>query len=179
MTTKNLFLMCGLPGAGKSTFLKKHAKTENSIIISRDTIRFSLVQPNEEYFSHEDEVTATFWKQINAALAEGKNVFADQTSLTPKARKWFLDHVHGYEKIHIVWIDADLESCLERNENRKGTRAYVPKGVIRRMDNQFVEPTFNEDERIDYIWRYDPEINTLNIKEKEGKHDLSDVRFTS
>lgn len=47
------------------------------------------------------------------------------------------------------------------------------------MDNQFVEPTFDEDERIDYIWYYDPEINILNIKEKEGKHDLSDVRFTS
>lgn len=167
MTMKNLFIMCGLPGAGKSTLLKTTIKQANSVIISRDAIRFSLVQPDEEYFSHEDEVTATFWEQINTALAEGKNVFADQTSLTPKARKWLLDHVHGYEKVHIIWVDADLESCLERNENRKGTRAYVPRGVVRRMDTQFVEPTF--DEGFDYIWRYDPETNELTCKEKEVK----------
>ena len=128
MTMKNLFIMCGLPGAGKSTLLKTTIKQANSVIISRDAIRFSLVRPDEEYFSHEDEVTATFWEQINTALAEDKNVFADQTSLTPRARKWLLDHVHGYEKVHIIWVDADLESCLERNENRKGTRAYVPRG---------------------------------------------------
>ena len=86
----DLFLMSGVPGAGKSTFLKNRIKKDTSVVISRDVIRFSIVKPEEDYFSHEDEVLAIFWKQINEALAAGKNVFVDQTSLTPKARMFLL-----------------------------------------------------------------------------------------
>lgn len=83
----NLYLMCGIPGSGKSTFLKNKIRNNNSVIISRDAIRFSIVKPNEEYFSHEDEVLEIFWNQINEALAANKTVYVDQTSLTPRARK--------------------------------------------------------------------------------------------
>ncbi len=140
----SLFLMCGIPGAGKSTFLKKRIKKNSSVVISRDEIRFSIVRPDEDYFSHEDEVLQIFWEKINKNLAEGKNVFIDQTSLTPKSRKWLLEHVKGYDHANLIWIDEDIETCLERNEGRKGTRAYVPRGVIRRMFSQFTEPSLEE-----------------------------------
>lgn len=155
----DLYLMCGVPGAGKSTFLKNHVKKENSIVISRDAIRFSIVKPNEDYFSHEDEVLDIFWKQINEALAKDKNVFVDQTSLTPKSRKWLLEHVKGYTHAHIIWIDENLETCLERNELRRGTRSYVPRSVIRRMHTQFVEPSINEG--FDSIFHYNSKENQL------------------
>ena len=140
----NLYLMCGVPGAGKSTFLKNHIKENNTKVISRDKIRFSIVKSNEEYFSHEDEVLEIFWKQINESLAAGKDTFVDQTSLTPRARKWLLQHVKGYTYANIVWIDEDLETCLERNEMRSETRAYVPENVIRRMSEQFIPPSLDE-----------------------------------
>ena len=140
----DLFLMSGVPGAGKSTFLKNRIKKDTSVVISRDVIRFSIVKPEEDYFSHEDEVLAIFWKQINEALAAGKNVFVDQTSLTPKARKWLLQHVEGYDHANLIWIDEDIQTCLERNEMRRGTRAYVPRNIIRRMSEQFIEPSLEE-----------------------------------
>lgn len=56
----DLFLMSGIPGAGKSTFLKNRIKKDTSVVISRDVIRFSIVKPEENYFSHEDEVLAIF-----------------------------------------------------------------------------------------------------------------------
>lgn len=140
----DLYLMCGVPGAGKSTFLKNHIKENNTKVISRDKIRFSIVKPNEEYFSHEGEVLEIFWKQINEALAAGKDTFVDQTSLTPGARKWLLQHVEGYKHANLIWIDENLETCLKRNEMRRGTRAYVPRDVIRRMYNQFIEPSLDE-----------------------------------
>ena len=158
----NLYLMCGVPGAGKSTFLKNHIKEENSIIISRDAIRFSIVKPDEDYFSHEDKVLNIFWGQINKALAEGKDTFVDQTSLTPKARKWLLQHVNGYTYANLIWIDESLETCLERNEGRRGTRAYVPRDVIRRMFSQFIEPSL--DEGFDYIFHYNSEKNEITYK---------------
>ena len=159
----NLYLMCGLPGSGKSTFLKNKVKNkETSAIISRDEIRFALVKPEEEYFSHEKEVYTELWKRINEALITKKDVFVDQTSLTPKARQWLLSHVHGYTYANLIWIDEDLETCLERNELRKGTRSYVPRGVIRRMAAQFIEPSLNEG--FDYIFHYDSKENKITYK---------------
>lgn len=159
----DLYLMCGLPGSGKSTFLKTKIKNkETSAIISRDEIRFALVKPEEEYFSHENEVYTELWKRINEALTVKKDVFVDQTSLTPKARKWLLSHVHNYDYANLIWIDENLNTCLERNELRKGTRSYVPRGVIRRMAAQFIEPSL--DEGFDYIFRYDSKKKELTYK---------------
>lgn len=158
----DLYLMCGVPGAGKSTFLKNHIKEENSIIISRDAIRFSIVKPDEDYFSHEDEVLEIFWKQINESLAAEKDTFVDQTSLTPRARKWLLQHVEGYTYANLIWIDETLETCLKRNELRRGTRAYVPRSVIRRMFSQFIEPSL--DEGFDYIFHYNSEKDEITYK---------------
>lgn len=159
----DLYLMCGVPGAGKSTFLKNKIKENTSFtIISRDAIRFSIVKPEENYFSHEDEVLKIFWKQINEALAAGKNVFVDQTSLTPRARKWLLQHVKGYTYANLIWIDETLETCLKRNELRRGTRAYVPENVIRRMFSQFIEPSL--DEGFNYIFHYNSEKDEITYK---------------
>lgn len=159
----DLFLMCGVPGSGKSTFIKNHVKLDTSVIVSRDKIRFTIVQPDEPYFSHENEVLDIFWKEINKALAENKNVFVDQTSLNPKARKTLLKNVKGYDHVNIIWIDETLETCLKRNELREGTRAYVPKSVIRRMNEQFIEPSFEEG--FDRIYKYNSKENKLIYKE--------------
>ncbi len=158
----DLFLMCGVPGAGKSTFLKNRIKKDTSVVISRDAIRFSIVKPEEDYFSHEDEVLTTFWKQINEALAAGKDTFVDQTSLTPKARHWLLEHVEGYDHANLIWIDEDVETCLERNELRKGTRAYVPRIILRHMNKQFVEPSLEEG--FYRIYRYNSKEDKLTYK---------------
>lgn len=162
----NLVLMCGIPGSGKSTFLQQNVKNRpNTVIISRDEIRFSIVKPNEEYFSHEDEVVKIFWKQINDALAAGKSVYVDQTSITPKSRAWLLQHVHGYKRASVLWIDECLKTCLERNKMRKGTRAYVPEDVIRRMSTQFAVPSI--DEGFDVIIQYNSKDDKIRYIKKE------------
>ena len=150
----DLYLMVGCPGSGKSTFLKNRiSKLDDKCkIISRDEIRFSIVQPNEKYFSHEKEVVQKFWDEVNKNLSLGKTVFVDQTSLTKKSRAWLLEHVHGYNHAYVIWINESLYNCLKRNENRKGTRAYVPQDQIRRMFNRFEEPT--KSEGFDYIFKY-------------------------
>lgn len=160
----DLYLMCGVPGAGKSTFLKNYIKSKDSVVVSRDKIRFAIVEPDEPYFSHETEVLHTFWEEINKALAENKNVFVDQTSLTPKSRKFLLENVKGYNLANLIWIDESLETCLERNEKRKGTRAYVPRGVIRRMNEQFIEPSIEEG--FDKIYKYNSKDGLVCIERR-------------
>ena len=45
-----LYISCGIPGSGKSTFLKKHFGPDE-LIVSRDDIRFQVLGEAEEYFS--------------------------------------------------------------------------------------------------------------------------------
>lgn len=139
----DLILVCGCPGSGKTTWIKNNL-TEKDIHVSRDEIRFSLIKEGEEYFSHENEVYQIFWNTINEKLKLGFNVFADQTNLTPKARKYLINHIEGYDKLKIVWVDVPIEVALSRNENRKGTLAYVPPKVIRNMRASFIPPSEKE-----------------------------------
>lgn len=137
----NLFIMVGVPGSGKSTFLKKYFKDkENVKIVSRDAIRFSLVKPDEPYFSRENEVQLRFWKEINKGLAEGKNVFVDQTSLTIGARKKLLKNIYGYDKCIALIMPTSLQTSIEQNRQRVG-RACVPEEVIQQMWNNYEDPS--------------------------------------
>lgn len=147
-----LVLMMGLPGAGKSTWAKTHMG-DNDIYISRDAIRFSLVGANEEYFSKETSVFDQFVASINEALAEGfaPAVYADATHLNRASRQKLLNRITApYDRLEIVFINNSVPVCLDQNESRKGTRAYVPKGVIRRMSCSLEEPCFREGK-----WYYD------------------------
>ena len=40
-----IYMVCGIPGAGKSTWLKNHG---NGLIVSRDEIRFKMLDEDDE-----------------------------------------------------------------------------------------------------------------------------------
>lgn len=139
-----LFLMMGIPGSGKSTWCKNHISPLERYV-SRDEIRFSLVSEKEEYFSKENQVYKHFIKQIDGYIKRDYDVFADATHLNSASRNKLLRSIStSPDEINIIWIKTSLEEALKRNENRKGTRSYVPRSVIRRMCNQIETPSFEE-----------------------------------
>lgn len=131
-----LYISCGVPGSGKTTFLKAH-KNPNEEIISRDDIRFSLLKEGEDYFSHEKEVFDIFVSKITQLINAGTNVYADATHLNSASRAKLTDALFDAgcqpADVQAILFDIPIDICLKRNENRKGTKAYVPRGVIRRM----------------------------------------------
>lgn len=161
MEKSKIYLMCGIPGAGKSTYLKTRF-TNIPCIISRDEIRFTLVREDEEYFSHEDEVYKEFIEQIKDALRFETEVFVDATHLNEASRAKTLRSLGKSLKdveVNIIWVRVPLEVALAQNENRIGTRSYVPKSVIRRMYSQLTKPS--KEEGFDHIYVFE------NGKEKE------------
>lgn len=129
--------------------------------VSRDEIRFSMVAKNEEYFSKEKEVFKRFAKTINDYLHEDYNVYADATHLNQASRNKLLRSItEKPDEINIIWIRTSLNDALDQNENRKNTRAYVPRSVIRRMYNQLESPTFEEG------------FDTIYIVEKDKKMQI-------
>lgn len=161
MVKSKLYLMCGIPGSGKSTYLKTRF-SQSSRVISRDEIRFSMVKEDEEYFSKEKAVYAEFIRQIKEALETNTEVFADATHLNETSRAKTLRSLGKSLKdveVNVIWVRVPVEVAIQQNENRKGTRSYVPKSVIRRMHSQVTPPT--KEEGFDHIYVFE------NGKEKE------------
>ena len=143
-----LYVMIGCPGSGKSTYAKKYLANNDTVYVSRDEIRFALLQDGETYFAREKEVYREFiWKIYNAIQNEHKNVIADATHLNEKSRaKLFSALPIDFTKIDVIgiYMNTPLEICLEQNEIRKGTKAYVPRAQVRRMFFSIKKPTYDE-----------------------------------
>lgn len=138
MKPKKVFLMCGIPGSGKSTWIQTQS---DSVWCSRDNVRFALLKDGEDYFAHEDEVFEAWIKMIQQAIDDengNTNIFVDATHLNKKARKKVTTRLclNSTDKKIAVNFIIPLETCLERNEQRSG-RALVPRSVIRRMFYSF------------------------------------------
>ena len=135
MNEKTLYLMCGVPGSGKSYYAKKLAAKENIKYVSRDEIRFSLLKDGEDYFAHEDEVVLRFEEAIRNNVETTGSCIADASHLTVYSRTKTINAVVAAipnVKVVIIYMQTSLKTCIERNKMREG-RACVPEKVIRKM----------------------------------------------
>ena len=160
----DLFVMMGVPGSGKSTFAKELVENRpNTVRVSRDDIRFSLLEKGDEYFAKEDKVFKTFTETIDKYLAEGKDVIADATHLNRGSRKKLINNLTVKpDQILIVYIKVPLEKALEQNELRKGTQSYVPTKVIKDMWENLQPPAVYEN---DFYYEVDEngKITLINL----------------
>lgn len=153
---KKALVLAGVPGSGKSTWVKNRLNSETDIHISRDNIRFSLLKDNQQYFEVENEVRDCFFRQIRNFTANDypcECVYIDATHLNPKSRKQVLGAIRGDTYKIAVSFDTPLELALERNAQRTG-RALVPDSVIHNMYHRYTKPIL--DEGFDEIWHILP-----------------------
>ena len=145
-----LYILCGVPGSGKThwahNFLKTHPEVQ---YVSRDAIRFKLLEANDDYFAKEKKVFDIFSTQITTILRSGQSVIADATHISVPSRAKLVNSIinRGLTledfSIEFIFINTTLEQCIKNNELRTDSE-YVPKSVLKRMWYQFEPPTINE-----------------------------------
>ena len=162
---KKVWLMCGIPASGKSTWAREHQEMFGGAIVSRDEIRFSMVAENEPYFSKEDEVFDEFIRQIQELISdeETQDIYIDATHITEASRNKVLDRLYlGNVEIYAVDFNEVFAKCILNNANREG-RARVPNSVIENMYKKYEAPSEGEK------YKYTNIIHIYDRKEEETK----------
>ena len=142
MTRPIAFVMVGAPGAGKSTYARKLAETENAVIISGDDVRkelFGSAERQGNWFA--------IWDRIVELVEEnvGRNVILDGTYYRTDYREEALAMLrsYGYWGVNAVVLNPSLATCLARNFQRADRN--VPDYTVEEMYNQLQRSLKNID----------------------------------
>jgi predicted kinase len=152
-----LIILCGVPGAGKSTWVKKEQMSGKAIaVVSSDAIRlelfYSLIEANQGSGSAAREkhalVFKIFYKRIIEALQSGQTVVADATNLRAKDRKKLKQLADQENSSTKLVVFENTERAKINNINRDFDQ-QVPEPVMEKMINRF-QSSINNLENEDY-----------------------------
>lgn len=137
--TAKMFLMCGHPGSGKSTYARAIAAMNHIRYLSIDDMYATF---NGDPTSHENkfDVWMTFFRQIHAAEVAWQDVVVDTNAPTRADRLEFLNWFSSFEH-YLIWVDADEDLCLANNKRRS---RVIPEEQMKSLFGVFEAPAGKE-----------------------------------
>ena len=135
--SQSVYILCGMPGAGKSTFCKKNLPMCK--VVSRDIIRFELgytSSADNKYVGtkyQEQQVTIRENELIKVYLEAGYDIVLDNMN----GGKYLKPTVENIKliapKVKIIGynIVTPLEKCIERRKDQ------ISEGVMRNIYSRF------------------------------------------
>lgn len=147
------YQLIGVPGAGKSTWIKSQDWAKDLPVVSTDNFVEAYAKEQGKTYSEvfDEYMPIAVKLMANQALicqANGLDVIWDQTSTTLNSRKRKFNTLPKYEHIAVVFKTPEPEELSRRLASRPGKN--IPDHVMRSMINGFDMPT--EDEGFKEIW---------------------------
>lgn len=148
ITSPWYIMMIGLPGAGKSTFIKNLEHPSTFRLLSTDNYierhaKYIGKTYSEVFKDVAKEAQNDFDIEFKYALWERYNIVHDQTNLSTKKRQAILNQVpNHYYKLGVFVECSDVDLWKQRLDNRFGK--VIPWSVIEHMQKTFTMPTIED-----------------------------------
>jgi predicted kinase len=150
-----LYMLVGVPGSGKSTWVKNqefwmkdcaYISTDTYVEEWAETVGKTYTEVFEEYMP---VAVTRMAGAVNAARDAGKDIIWDQTSTTIATRAKKFRMLPEYYAIAVVFRIPEPQELQKRLANRPGK--VIPLDALQSMIDGWEEPT--EDEGFNEIWR--------------------------
>lgn len=148
------YVLVGLPGSGKSTWVREKNRDGKYVLISSDDHLEMYAKSRGKTYSdvfdeYVKQATAMMRTDFKEAIEDGKSIIWDQTNMTSKKRKGILQQIpKNYRKIAVVFqLDpAELMRRLDKRAQDEGK--HIPNHILSSMAKSFEMPSkaegFNE-----------------------------------
>ena len=139
--SKGFEMLVGIPGSGKSTYLKK-LNIQNVIVVSPDDIRREITGSISDQ-SRNWDVRKITEERINQYLSKGKYVILDATNVNTKLRTSFINRIKHKNRgisTYATLFDANPQESKRRiakDIENKVDRSDVPDHVVDRMYSMY------------------------------------------
>jgi predicted kinase len=142
-----VYVLVGVPGAGKSTWIKNQTWASDCVYVSTDMfVELEAERQGKTYNDVFKDYMPTavdlMVEQVVAAREAGKDIIWDQTSVNVKSRKKKFVMLPDYEHIAVVFNTPDMKELTKRLASRPGK--HIPQEVVSSMIRTFELPTEKE-----------------------------------
>ena len=157
MEMNKIYVLVGLPGVGKSTWLNEFLKdNSNFVVVSSDNILQDICRRNGESYDvgfpkYIKEADQLYKEELQTMLNEGRDIIVDRTNLSVKSRGRVLNKVPDSYIKTVVTFEVEEKEHIRRLNER--TDKSIPANILQSMKNSYIEPSF--DEKIDVIMTID------------------------
>lgn len=148
-----LYVMVGVPGSGKSTWIANQNWKDDCVIVSTDEFVEDYAKEcgltySEVFDEYMPRAVELMVDRVIWARETGKDIIWDQTSTSTHTRAKKINMLPDYYKIAVVFRKPDDEELKKRLASRPGK--VVPWSVVEQMWGSWEEPT--HEEGFDEIW---------------------------
>lgn len=147
------YQLIGVPGSGKSTWVKNQKWAEDCVVVSTDEFVEDYAREvgstyNEVFDDYMPTAVTLMAEKVVRAREAGKDIIWDQTSTSVKSRKRKFNMLRNYEHIAVVFPTPPEAELARRLASRPGKN--IPKNVMASMISNWEAPS--EEEGFKEIW---------------------------
>lgn len=150
--SKEMYVLIGLPAAGKSTWRNQFLSDKDDFVVaSSDDIIDRMcaekgITYNDGFKDFIGPASSEFKAVLAGALRDKKSVIVDRTNMTVNGRKQYVQMARraGYKLIAVDFRIAVEEAIKRMVVRAEKESKYIPLNIMYSMNESYKEPTIEE-----------------------------------